>query len=275
MERRDLGLTGLRLPVIGVGARQAFNVFGKEAQRARRSLIDVALDTGANFFETAPEYGDADGILASGLTGRRNRAIVACSVSSHDPRLAHSQIDRALRLFEEHIDILLVEHPEDWPEFEPVFRQMKSDRMLTAGGVACAGPEDYEQLSGLLTNDGVDVIQIPYRPDIPQAARSILPLAARQGVGVIAAQPFDGGRLLDGTPTTDAVIDLGDAGVRTTPQAILTWILSDRRVCSVLPGTRRARHLRENLVAADPPWLDSEQRDRLAMGLCAGEWTDK
>lgn len=271
MERRDLGLTGLRLPVVGVGARQAFNVFGKEAQRSRRTLVDVALEMGANFFETAPEYGDADGILASSLTGRRNRAIVACSLSSHDSRLAHSQIDRALRLFEDHIDIVLVEHPNDWPEFAPVFRQMKADRMLTAGGIACADPYDFFQLAGLLEDGGVDVVQVPYRPDMPQAARTVLPLASSQGIGVIAAQPFDGGRLLDRSTAPDAWADLSNAGIGTIPQAILKWILSDRRICSVLPGTRRVRHLRENLDAADPPWLNPGQRDRLSANLRSGE----
>lgn len=264
MERRELGLTGIHLPVVGMGARQSFNVFGKEGQSSRRSLVDVALEEHANFFETSPEYGDADGILASSLTGRRNRAIVACGLTSSDLRLAHSQIDRSLRLFEERIDVLFVEHPSHWEAFEPVFSQMKSDGSLRAGGISCERAEDFPHLMDVLSNHSIDSIQIPYHPRVPDAARRLLPLAASMNVGVIVIQPFDGGSLLEGEMPADQFGRFASAGVKAPPQAILKWILSDNRVSSVIPGTRRVRHLRENLGIAEPPWLPPAERDRIA-----------
>lgn len=264
MERRDLGLTGIHLPVVGVGARQSFNVFGKEGQSSRRSLVDVALDEHANFFETSPEYGDADGILASSLTGRRHRATVACGLTSGDPRLAHSQIDRSLRLFEERIDILFVEHPGHWKTFEPVFGQMKSDGSLQAGGISCEHVEDFPELMDVLSNHAVDVIQIPYHPRASDAARHLLPLAARMNVGVIVIQPFDGGSLLDRQMSPAELGSFARVGIKSTPHMILKWILSDNRVSSVIPGTRRVRHLRENLGTSEPPWLAPAERDQIA-----------
>jgi len=264
VERRDLGLTGLRLPVMGIGARQAFNVFGKEGQSARRSLVDVALEEAANFFETSPEFGDADGILASSLTGRRQRAILAATLTPGDMRLAHLRIDRALRLFEERLDILMVEDVTAWAMFEPVFRHMKSDGSLLAAGISCTDPAQFPMLADLMESQQIDVIQIPYNPLRQEAASRILPLASRVGTGVIVARPFDGGALFSHASSFVPDRDLQRRGVVSAHQAVLKWILSDERVTSVVPGTRRVRHLRENLAAAAPPWLNTSERARVA-----------
>lgn len=263
MERRDLGLTGIQLPVIGVGARASFDVFGKEGQSARRSLVDEALAESANFFETSPDWGDADGILASSLTGRRQRAIVATSLRPGDDRLVHAQIDRLLRLFEERLDILLVEGPSAWPDFQPVFRQMKSDGTLRVAGVTCSDAAEFPALAQLMRSGDLDVVQIPYTPASPQAMREILPLAASMGIGVIVVQPFESGLLLEVDAAGFLTSPLRRFGVRTIPQAILKWILSDPRVSSVVVGTRRQRHLLENVRAGNPPWMSQQQRSAM------------
>ena len=263
MERRDLGLTGIQLPVIGVGARASFDVFGKEGQSARRSLVDEALAESANFFETSPDSGDADGILASSLTGRRQRAIVATSLRPGDSRLVHAKIDRILRLFEERLDILLVEGPSAWPDFQPVFRQMKSDGTLRVAGVTCSDASEFPALAQLMRVGDLDVIQIPYNPATPQAMREILPLAASMGTGVIVVQPFESGLLLDVAAANFLTSPLRRLGVRSIPEAILKWILSDPRVASVVVGTRRQRHLLENLRAGNPPWMGQPQRSAM------------
>jgi aryl-alcohol dehydrogenase-like predicted oxidoreductase len=256
VERRELGLTGIQLSVIGVGARAVFDVIGKESQRARRSLVDEALASSVNFFETSPDSGEADGILASSLTGRRSRAVVASSLHSGDMRLVHAQIDRLLRLFDERLDLLFVEGPESWSDFEPVFRQMKSDRTLHAAGVSCPDPAGFPALAGLIREHALDVIQIAYNPATPQAAREILPLAAQAGIGVIVGQPFENGDLLATNTPGGMLGSLRRFRLDTLPQAILKWILADSRVSSVVVGTRRRQHLLENLAAGEPPWLD-------------------
>jgi aryl-alcohol dehydrogenase-like predicted oxidoreductase len=260
MERRDLGLTGIQLSVIGVGARASFDVIGKESQSARRTLVDEALASSVNFFETSPDTGDADGILASSLTGRRQRAVIASSLHTGEQRLVHAQIDRLLRLFDQRLDLLLVEGPESWSDFEPVFRQMKADRTLGAAGISCPDPAGFPALAELIREQAIEVIQIAYNPATPQAAREILPLAAQAGVGVIVAQPFESGDLLDTSAPGRMLASLRGYRVKSLPQAILKWILSDSRVCSVVVGTRRQRHLRENMAAGEPPWLAPADR---------------
>lgn len=241
-------------------------MFGKEGQSARRSLVDVALAESANFFDTSPEAGEADGILASSLTGRRRRAIIAAAIPTSNSRLSHAQIDRALRLFEGRIDILFADSPQGWEWFQPVARQMKSDGHLTAAGILCLDAASYPRLIEILRTDrdSVDAIQVAYNPADSLAARDVLPLAARLDIGVVVAQPFGAGRLLELDGSESILGPLRRLGVSDMPQAILKWILSDPRITSVLPGTRRNDHLLANLRAGTPPWMSPEDRRMLA-----------
>src|SRR2546421_14071 len=80
MEHRTLGKTGLRVPVVGMGTWRTFDVRGDAAERNARAVIDAALATGANFFDSSPMYGEAERVLGKALQGRRDQALVATKV---------------------------------------------------------------------------------------------------------------------------------------------------------------------------------------------------
>lgn len=260
MERRDLGVTGISVPVVGLGARRPFDVYGKEGQAARRSLVDLALAEGVTFFETSPTFGESERILGSSLTGRRKRVIVATSVTAGDMHLVHNQIDRSLRLFEDRIDVFLAESLPVWRKFQPVFQRMKSDGSLSVAGVTCEHESDFPELARLMRERVVDVVQVPYNPIEGAAARLILPLAAELGIGVIVMRPFLEGELLLAQPRDVDLRRLRRFGVRSWPQVVLKWALSDPRVCVVAPATRRAQHLSENAACGYAPWFGQTER---------------
>ncbi len=271
MERRELGQTGIRVPVVGLGARYPFDVYGKESQAARRALVDLALAEGVTFFETSPTFGESERILGSSLTGRRKRVIIATSVTAGDLRLVHNQIDRSLRLFEDRIDIFLAESLSVWSEFQPVFQRMKSDRSLRVAGVTCEHERDFPRLARLMRERTVDVIQIPYNPFEREAEQLLLPLAAELGIGVIVMRPFLEGEVLQPQPREMDLDPLRPFGVRSWPQAVLKWALSDSRVSVVVPATRRAQHLRENAACGDGHWFGPAERALvLELSIAAG-----
>ncbi|MGH7378416.1 MAG: aldo/keto reductase, partial [Candidatus Methylomirabilales bacterium] len=63
MEVRELGSSGLRVPVVGMGTWNTFDVRGDREERARRRVVDVALDLGARLFDSSPMYGQAERVL--------------------------------------------------------------------------------------------------------------------------------------------------------------------------------------------------------------------
>ena len=73
-------------------------------------------------------------------------------------------------------------------------------------------------------------------------------------------RPFGEGSLLRTTPPASDLAPLAPFGVRTWPQALLKWILSDPRCHVAIPATRRPERMTENAAAGAPPWFGEEER---------------
>ena len=76
MEYRRLGQSGLKVSEICLGT-MAFGSRADETESLR--IVDLALDGGINFFDTADGYGNgaSETILGKALKGRRRQAVVA------------------------------------------------------------------------------------------------------------------------------------------------------------------------------------------------------
>lgn len=260
MEQRELGRSGLMLPVVGLGTWLTFDVFGKEAQTARTALVSRALDLRANLFDSSPMYGEAEHVLGAALTGRRAQAHVATKVWAREERDGQAQIDRALYYFEGYVDLYQVHNLVSWQVYLPVIERMKAAGTARASGVTHYILSELPQLARIVERDLVDAVQVPYGPLVQAAGRELLPLARERGVGVIVMQPFQSGRLATVAPPQAALRQFTSFGVATWPQIVLKWTLSDPAVTAVIPATRRITHLEENAVAGEPPWFGPDER---------------
>jgi aryl-alcohol dehydrogenase-like predicted oxidoreductase len=77
---------------------------------------------------------------------------------------------------------------------------------------------------------------------------------------VIVMRPLGAGALTRRSPPPQELDPLAPFGVRTWPQALLKWALSDPRVDAVVPATSDPEHAGENALAGDPPWLGDDER---------------
>jgi aryl-alcohol dehydrogenase-like predicted oxidoreductase len=78
--------------------------------------------------------------------------------------------------------------------------------------------------------------------------------------------PLGSGRLVRRAPSEGDLEPLREFGVETWAQALLKFILSDRRVSCVIPATSSPQRMRENARASEPPWSGDEER-RYVAGL--------
>jgi aryl-alcohol dehydrogenase-like predicted oxidoreductase len=265
VEWRDLGQSGLRVPIVGMGTWLTFDVYGKEEQAARRDLVTTALDQSVRLFDSSPMYGEAERILGSALTGRRERAVVATKVWSNDLRAGHAQIDRALLYFEGRVDLYQVHNLVRWRDYLPVLERMRKDGTARATGVTHYQTRAFPELAEIMASEQIDAIQIPYNALNRAAERELLPLAAQYGIGVVVMQPLGEGRLTRTAPQPAVLRQFQAFGCYTWPQVLLKWILSDPRVTAVIPATRDPDHLLDNAAAGEPPWFGPRERAEIAM----------
>lgn len=259
MEQRAFGRTGLTVPAVGMGTWQTFDVHGDE-ERACRAVTDAAFDTGATFFDSSPMYGEAERVLGETLHGRRNGAIVATKLWTADDREAEQQIDAALEYFGGRVEVYQVHNL-----LSATRRLDQLERLQSRGTVRVLGLTHYSRrafpdMCRLIADPRVGAIQVPYNPREREAETDILPAAAERGLGVIIMRPFAEGDLLRRHVAPDALAPLAKFGVTTWPQALLKWVLSDRRCHVAIPATSSPEHMRQNAAAGDPPWFGPDER---------------
>jgi aryl-alcohol dehydrogenase-like predicted oxidoreductase len=260
MEVRALGRSGLQVPVVGMGTWRTFDVTGAAAEERCRAIVSAALGDGARLFDTSPMYGRAERVLARCLEGRRDQALVANKVWTPSAEEGRAQIDRALEWYGGRVDIYQVHNLVNWREHLPYLEQRRERGQVGVVGITHYSHAALPELMGVMATGRVAQIQVPYNVLDRAVEKEVLPAAAQQGIGVIVMQPLGVGALAQRAPAPAALKPLEKFGVRTWPQALLKWILSDARVHCAIPATSSVAHMKENAAAGDPPWFDAAAR---------------
>ena len=268
MEQRAFGNTGLSVPAVGMGTWRTLDVHGADDEERARGIVDVALQTGANFFDSSPMYGEAERVLGTALEGRRDQALVATKIWTKSAADGERQACRALGWFGGTIDIYQVHNLLAWEK-----QLVRIERLKAEGRVRLAGATHYEassfpELRRVMETGRIQSIQIPYNPHERGVEREILPLAADLGLGVIVMRPFGEGTLMRRPPTPEMLTALAPFGITTWAQALLKWVLSDVRCHVAIPATSHPDRMRDNAAAGSPPWFGPKERSvvqRLAL----------
>ena len=269
MEHRTLGKTGLQVPAVGMGTWRTFDVRGAAAESNARSIVDKALSAGANFFDSSPMYGEAERVLGNALQGRRDHAIVATKVWAQAASEGQRQIQYALKVFGNSVDLYQVHNLVNWREYLSILERLRDEGQIKAIGATHYSSSSFPELRQVMQTGRITAIQIPYNPLQREVEREILPLAHDLGLGVVVMRPFAEGQLMRHNPSECELEPLRQFGVTTWAQALLKWILSDPRCHVAIPATSRAERMQENAAAGEPPWLGDEERAyvaRLARG---------
>jgi len=119
----------------------------------------------------------------------------------------------------------------------------------------------FEELQAVMRTGRITAIQIPYNPIQREVEDTVLPLAADLDLGVVVMRPFAERGLLRRMPTEAELAPLAAFGVRTWPQALLKWILSDPRCHVAIPATSKPHRMTENAAAGNPPWFGAAERE--------------
>jgi aryl-alcohol dehydrogenase-like predicted oxidoreductase len=269
VERRQLGASGLEVPVVGMGTSKTLDVSGRADEEARRGIVDEALAAGAELFDSSPMYGRAERVLSLALAGRRDKALVATKVWTSDDEEADHQVEASLRYYDDYVDLFQVHNLIEWPKRLSLLERLRDEGKVGVVGATHWQPSAFGELERVMRTGRVAAVQVPYNPSEREVERDILPLAEDLGIGVVVMRPFGKGSLFRQPPDLAALRPLAPFGVRTWAQALLKWALSDPRCTTAIPATSRAGRMTENALAGDPPWFGPGERalvERLADG---------
>lgn len=212
MEYRQLGNSGVRVSVIGLGA----NRFGSNevGQPQVDKIIDQALDLGVNFFDTANVYneGRSEETLGHALKGRMDSVILASKFSF--PRktgpnswgASRYQLMQAIegslrRLQTDHIDLY---YTHRWDTTTPIAETLRAlDDVVRTGKVRYIGASAYASWQLAHANVLAEmkgwtpfvVIQSEYNLLRRDIEKEVLPYCRAHQVGFVPYYPLAGGFL--------------------------------------------------------------------------------
>ncbi|MEO8070337.1 MAG: aldo/keto reductase [Acidobacteriota bacterium] len=264
MEHRILGRTGLTPAVVGLGTWQTFDVAGRDPLDNATRIVTTTLDSGGNLFDSSPRYGRSEAVLAHALGTRRANALVATKIWARTADEGRAQIAHALSLYDGRVDLYQIHNLMLWRDHLLTLEEQQSNGSVVAIGATHYQASAFDELAQVMRTRRISAIQIPYNPQEREVERVILPLAADLGLGVVVMRPFGQGALMRTPPAESALLPLAPFGVRTWPQALLKWSLSDQRCHVAIPATFDLLHAKANLAAGVPPWFGPHEREYIA-----------
>jgi aryl-alcohol dehydrogenase-like predicted oxidoreductase len=258
MERRQLGRTSLQVSVIGMGTWRTYDADRAEVQ----PITDAALTQSVTFFDSSPMYGAAERMLALTLGARRERVFIATKVWATTEKEGRDQIRRALEWYKV-VDLYQIHNLEAWETHLPYLEELKAQGKVRAIGVTHYEAAQFSRLEKLLESGRIDAVQLPYNPWQRDVERLLLPLAGRLQLGVILMRPLGEGALVTKSPPAADLAFLSQYGLKTWPQALLNWGVSDPRATVTIPATSSVRHVAENCAVGSAKRFDADARERV------------
>jgi aryl-alcohol dehydrogenase-like predicted oxidoreductase len=222
MKYRTLGRTGFDVSDMAYGLWGMGEWTGSNDDESRRDL-QLSVDLGCNFFDTAWAYGDgkSDGLLGEILrrdnfTKPKHGRLYAASkippkngmwpatpeykyhdVFPTDHVFKYAKLIRE-KLGEDSIDVLQFHVWDDsWadePEFRETVEKLKADRWIRAFGLSLNRWQPENGIKALWT-ELVDVVQVIYNIFDQAPEDKLFPVCRGLNIGVIARVPLDEGSL--------------------------------------------------------------------------------
>jgi aryl-alcohol dehydrogenase-like predicted oxidoreductase len=240
MEYRQLGSSGMRVPVLSLGTatfggtNDFFKRWGTTDVKGAKRLVDISLEHGINFFDTANVYsqGDSEKILGEALKERRENAIISTKASfkmgdgpnDHGSSRYHimKEVEASLRRLQtDYIDVYFMHGYDSKTPLDETLRTL--DDLISSGKIRYIGSSNFTSLQ-LMKALSISEREHFARYIIYQGYYSIIgrdyewdlmPLIEDQGMGLMVWSPLGWSRLTGkirkGQPLPDGRLKAGGA----------------------------------------------------------------
>ncbi|MFA6914913.1 MAG: aldo/keto reductase [Parachlamydiales bacterium] len=221
MEFRQLGRSGFKVPVLSFGTAtfggqgELFKAWGETDVKEASRLIDICLENGVNFFDTADIYsrGASEAVLGAAIKGRTQNILISTKAtfrfSDNDPNDVGSSRHHLINACEGSLKRLGVDHIDlyqlhGFDAFTPVEETLRTLENLVQSGkvryIGCSNFSGWHLMKSLSVSEKYGLERyIAYQGYYSLIGRDyeseLMPLAIDQGIGLLVWSPLGWGRL--------------------------------------------------------------------------------
>ncbi|MDR1727894.1 MAG: aldo/keto reductase [Acidobacteriota bacterium] len=275
-EASILGFGAMRLPMVGdPDGLAGFDPKIPIDEARADKMIQLALDKGINYFDTAYGYhgGKSELYVGKVLHPVRNRVMIASKLpvwnigkTEDFERVFSEQLGK---LQTDYLDVYLVHslNSVHWEKMKRLGVLEFMDGLKKSGRIRAAGFSFHDEIKvfkQIVDAWDWDVTQIQYNfyDQDYQAGREGLKYAADRNIGVIVMEPLRGGKLVSKIPAEVQKIWDGAAVKRTPAEWGMRWVWNQPEVSVALTGSSTLEQLAENIGMvkdAEPGSLTPEE----------------
>ncbi len=267
MQTRAIPASGERLPVIGLGTYDVFDVDSTpDAIATRKQIVDRLVASGGSLLDTSPMYNRSEKVIGdvidAGVT--RDKLFLATKVWTDGRQAGARQMQRSAELMNaEVVDLIQVHNLRDTAVHMETIREWQQDGRIRYNGLTHYTAGAHDALMQEMKAFKPQFIQINYSLGEPQAEERVLPMAQDMGIAVLINRPFQAGRLFRAVAGRE-LPDFARDFAASWGQFFLKFIVSHPAVTCVIPATSKPHHMADNLGAGFGHMPDPAMRRRMA-----------
>ena len=267
MLTRTIPSSGEKLPVIGLGTWQAFDVdLTADSRRQLEEVLSLFVKLGGRVIDSSPMYGRAEEIIGdlTATLGIRDKLFLATKVWTHGKESGIKSMERSMALLRtKRIDLMQVHNLVDVHTHLATLREWKEQGRIRYFGITHYEAGAFREMENLMRSEKLDFVQINYSLMEPEAEQSLLPLAHERGIAVLANRPLGAGDLFGKVRSKPLPDWASEFDCRSWAQFFLKWIVGNSAITCAIPATNKPHHLEDNMQGGTGRLPDPKTRRRM------------
>jgi diketogulonate reductase-like aldo/keto reductase len=267
MLMRAIPSSGEKLPVIGLGTWQTFDVdLTADNRRQLEEVLSLFVKLGGRVIDTSPMYGRAEQVIGdlTAALGIREQLFLATKVWTQGKQSGIKSMERSMaRLRTKPIDLMQVHNLVDVHTHLATLREWKEQGRIRYIGITHYESGAFGEVEKVLRTEKLDFLQINYSIMEREAEQRILPLAQDRQVALIINRPFGGGDLFNRVRSRPLPDWAAEFDCRSWAQFFLKWIVAHSAVTCAIPATDKPLHLEDNMQGGVGGLPDAKTRQRM------------
>lgn len=207
--KRRLGKTGQMVSILCVGG---YHIGRMQDERYAIRMVHVAIEIGANFFDSAWSYndGESERRLGKALKDRRDKAFIMTKSRKRSKEEALNELHESLRRLQtDYLDLWQFHDLQTWEEVETIFQEggaieaaiqaRKEGKIRHIGFTGHRDPEVHWQTIKK-HHSFIETVQMPVNPVDPHYlsfVRQVIPESVKYDIGILGMKTTANGVLLE------------------------------------------------------------------------------
>jgi len=263
MLKRPIPHSGETIPVIGLGTA---NNFGNADRGELRKVFEALVGGGATLIDTASTYGSAEAVIGDVLTKAKllDKVFIATKLEAETAKEGLPEFRSSLRkLRVKKVDVQMLHNVNKAHQSLAYLRDWKAQGLCRYMGITSTFPRDFAAMEAVIKREKPDFVELNYSLGDREVESRLLPACVDVGAAVLTALPLGRSSLFRVVRGKELPEWAKEFDVASWGQFFLKFLLGNKAVTAVIPGTTNAEHMADNLAAGRGRLPDQAQRKRM------------